>query len=129
MFKPFLLFGRAISLWWRELISFMLLNILWLALQITIIAGPPATAAMYAAARRVVDGDYLDLRHYWDAMRQMFWPAWKWGAVNLVIVVVVAGNFWFYRNSSSSLIALLRLFWAANAAQNIQFPEQSHQSA
>ena len=116
MLKGFQLFGRAISLWWHEWMHLAFLNIVWLALQVTIVAGPPATAAMYSVAQRVSDDEYLDLRHYWQALRQVFWPAWKWGALNLAVVIAVAGNFYFYSSASGPLIALLRVIWANIAA-------------
>ena len=47
--------GRAFKAWWREWPLLMLLNLAWLALQIPIVTGPPATAAMYVMARRVAD--------------------------------------------------------------------------
>ncbi len=115
MLKAFHFFGRAISLWWREWVHLTFLNIAWLALQVTIVAGPPATAAMYAVARRLADDEYLELRHYWQAMRQMFWPAWRWGAVNLVVIGVIVGNFWFYQHTSGLLVTLLRVIWATIA--------------
>jgi uncharacterized membrane protein YesL len=115
MKRAFQVFGHAVSVWWREFMLFTLFNIAWLALQVTIIAGPPATAAMYLVARKAAAGEYLELGHYWQAMRQMFWPAWRWGAVNLVVLVTLAGNFWYYQSSTSSWVAVLRVVWVTIA--------------
>ena len=115
MLKAFKFFGRTVSLWWREWMHFTLLNLAWLALQVTIIAGPPATAAMYIVARRVADDEYLDMGYYWQMLRPMFWPAWKWGAVNLLVVVALVGNFWFYQSTNGPLAIVLRVVWATIA--------------
>ncbi|MGH2523834.1 MAG: DUF624 domain-containing protein [Anaerolineales bacterium] len=102
-------------LWWGEIVLLTLLNLAWLALQVPIITGPPATAAMYALARRVADGEMVGLQHGWDALRQMFWPAWKWGAVNLLLWVVVVGNFWAYQEAVGVGWTAIKLLWGAIA--------------
>src|SRR5439155_18239503 len=96
MLEAFKVVGRAFAAWWGEWPLLMLLNLAWLALQIPIVTGPPATAAMYAMARRVADGEVVGPRQAWHSLRAMFWPAWGWGAVNLVLAVVVIGNFAAY---------------------------------
>jgi uncharacterized membrane protein YesL len=105
----------ALRLWWDEFMLLTLFNLVWLALQMPIITGPPATAAMYAVARRLADDEFIEPRHGWEALRQMFWPALKWGAANAVIVVVTIGNFWAYRNAPGLLWMTLRLLWGAIA--------------
>ena len=41
-----LAFTRAVQDWWYGLLPFAALNMLWLLLVLTVVAGPPATAAM-----------------------------------------------------------------------------------
>jgi hypothetical protein len=78
---------------------------------IPIITGPPATAAMYVVARRIADGDGASLREAARALRQMLLPAWKWGALNLVIAAAVAVNFWAYNAAGGLVWDVLRLAW------------------
>jgi len=108
--------GRAFSLWWHELLLLTVLNLAWLALQIPIVTGPPATAAMYAIARRVADGATVGPKDAWFALRQMFWPAWGWGLLNGILAVVVVSNFAAYGSAPGLVWATLRLAWAAIAA-------------
>ncbi|MBI5565753.1 MAG: hypothetical protein HY870_12735 [Chloroflexi bacterium] len=103
--------GRAIALWWREFFVLTLFNIAWLALQVPIVTGPAATAAMYLVARKVIDGEYLELRDGPQALQAMFVPAWKWGALNLIISMLVVGNFWLYQNFVGALWIILRIIW------------------
>lgn len=115
MIKAFYVIGRAIALWWREFILLTLFNLAWLALQVPIVTGPPATAAMYALARRVVDAEWMGPLDGWLALRQMFLPAWKWGAVNLVIGLVLVVNFLAYWEAPGLGWMILRLLWGAIA--------------
>lgn len=103
--------ARALSLWWREFLLLTLFNLIWFTLQIPIVTGPPATAAMYAIARRVTDGELIELQQAGQALRQMLVPAWQWGAVNLLIVAAIVGNFWFYQNAQGFGWMILRLLW------------------
>ncbi len=105
------LLARAFKLWWSEFFLLTILNVAWLALQVPIITGPPATAAMYVVARRIAAGDSASAREAAQALRQMLVPAWKWGALNLIIVAAVAGNFWAYNTAGGLVWVVLRLAW------------------
>lgn len=102
---------RALRLWWGELFMLTFFNLAWLALLALVITGPPATAAMYVIARRIADGEVIEPRDGWRALRQMLVPAWKWGAVNLMVIVVTASNFWAFQNMTGWTWTALRLLW------------------
>jgi hypothetical protein len=102
-------------LWWQEFILLTVFNLAWFGLQLLIVTGPPATAAMYAICKRVVEGDLIELQHGWEALRDSFVPAWKWGLPNLIIAVVVVGNFSAYHDAPGVGWAALRLVWAVVA--------------
>ena len=72
--------ARAIALWWREFAFLLLLNFIWLLAQVTIVFGPPATAALAAIADRVADGELIDFRDFWEALRANFGAAWRWAS-------------------------------------------------
>lgn len=115
MTRAFSIIGQAFRLWWCEFMLLIFFNLLWLALQIPIVTGPPATAAMYAIARRLADGEFIEPRHGLEALRRMFAPAWVWGAINLLIVGVLVGNFWLYQSATGWLWTGLRLVWGVIA--------------
>jgi hypothetical protein len=110
--RTFSLIKRTIAVWWREVILWTFFNVAWFVLQVLIVTGPPATAAMYVIARRVLDDELLHPLAGWSAMRQMFWPAWKWGIVNLVLVTILAVNFRGYWETASQGWVIIRLLWA-----------------
>lgn len=103
--------AAAFRHWWNGLLLLVLFNIVWLLLQLPIVTGPPATAAMYSIAHRMVDGDLVAPRHGSQALRQMAIPGLKWGAVNLLVVVVVVTNFWVYRDSVGIAWTIMRIGW------------------
>ncbi len=115
MTRAFSIIGQAFRLWWQEFMLWIFFNLIWLALQIPIVTGPPATAAMYVIARQLADGELIEPRHGLNALRRMFAPAWIWGAINLLIVGAVVGNFWFYQSATGWLWIGLRLVWGVIA--------------
>lgn len=115
MTQAFSILGRAFRLWWSEFLLLIFFNLVWLVLVIPVVTGPPATAAMYVIARRLADGELVEPRHGLDALRGMLGPAWMWGAVNLLIVGVLLGNFWLYQSNTGWFWTGLRLMWGAIA--------------
>jgi hypothetical protein len=111
MVAAFRLTGRAFQLWWHELFMLTFFNIAWLALQIPLVTGPPATAAMYVIAGSMADGDSLYPLKGWAALRRMFLPAIRWGVMNFIIILVVVGNFWAYRAQVGAGWTILRFVW------------------
>jgi hypothetical protein len=70
---------------------------------------------MYVIARQLADGEFIGPRHGLEALQRMFAPAWIWGALNLLIVGAVVGNFWFYQSATGWLWIGLRLVWGTIA--------------
>ncbi len=102
---------QALRLWWRNAVHIAFFNALWVALQVLIVTGPPATAAMYVIAQSLIDGEHVTPRDLWLTTRRMFAPAWKWGALNLIVLGIVAVNFWLSRAQTGDLWLALRVFW------------------
>jgi hypothetical protein len=111
MTRALSIIGHAFRLWWSEWMLLILFNLVWLALQIPVVTGPPATAAMYVIARQLADGEFIGPPHGLDALRRMLGPAWVWGVINLLLVGVLVGNFWFYQSASGWLWTGIRLLW------------------
>ena len=101
----------AFARWWAEIIQWAFFNVIWLGCQLIVIPGPPATATMYAVARRLAEGEILSLRDVWADFKGVFWRAWQWGLANLAVTVVALGNFYAYRSSSGLGWGLLKLLW------------------
>lgn len=104
---------NAFARWWAEIIQLAFLNVIWLGCQLVVIPGPPATATMYAVARRLADGEFLYPHVVWSDFRDVFWRAWQWGLANLVVLGIALGNFYAYRDFSGPGWGLLKLLWGA----------------
>ena len=104
-------FARAIRLWWGEFLFLLLLNIIWLAAQLTIVLGPPATAALYAIAQKVVDRELVGFRDFWQALHQTIGVSWLWGAAQIVVYGVLFFNMAYYRGRADILSLTLRYAW------------------
>ena len=118
MIRPFTIIIHALRLWWRDWIGMILLNILWLALQIPIVTGPPATAVLYAIAQRIHRGEYWEMQELWPLLRELFWPAWRWALPNGLFLGVLAVNLYAYQNAEGAGWLFLRLVWG-NAAGDL----------
>lgn len=104
---------RAFRVWWDELVIMLLLNVVWFLLQIPVITGPPATAMVYAMALRSKEGVYWGPRDAWEAFRELFWPAWRWGLGNALVCGVGLWNLVTYWQTAGGVWLVLRLLWIA----------------
>ena len=109
--NPLRLLGRATRFWWKDWISIFILSSIWLLLQLPVVTGPPATAMLYAMMAESRDGLYWGPAEAWGAFRRLFWPAWRWALVNLLVISVVAVNLLSYTAQAGNLWFVLRLLW------------------
>lgn len=103
----------ALGAWWREIFVLTGLNLLWTLAAFSIVALPPATAAMFHVARQVLANDsFINWQTFWQPFRRYLWAAWRWGLVFFALAGVAAGNLWFYRDAPGTVWTILRWVWA-----------------
>lgn len=107
--------GHAIKLWYDEVYILVFVNMLWFLLQLAIVTGPIATAALYAIARKVVHRKNVDLRSILSDLRAMFWPSLTWGVLNLIVIGVLVINFVAYQEQYGLVWGALRVAWGSIA--------------
>jgi len=98
-------------MWWRELILLVIFNVIWWLSQLLIITGPPATATMYRIAQKLTDNQLVDFTDSWKEFRLMFFSAWKWGALNMILLLVLVVNLAGYWNAEGWEWSFLKLIW------------------
>jgi len=77
---------------WDDLWTMLVCNLLWYLANILVIPGPPATLALMHFANRLTHGETADLGDFWKAFRHYWWPAWRWGAINLGAIVFLLAD-------------------------------------
>lgn len=85
------------------------MNLVWLVLVITVVAGPPATAAMLAAARDAAIGQGGEPRHFFTYLRRFFWRAWALGLVTFLGSVILVTDIRFYSDIMSGNPGLMNI--------------------
>lgn len=101
--------------YWDEMFNLMLFNMLWLVAQLLIVPGPPATAALFYVANRAAKGGFVRLSDFVDAFKRYFWESWKWGALNILVILILGNALVFYASSQlqgpfSLSLAVVNLF-------------------
>ncbi len=77
----------------------LVVNSLWIIANLLIIPGPPATLALQAYANRIVHDEVTDLRDFWQSFKHSWGVGWRWGAVNLAVVGLLAFNYYLVTNA------------------------------
>ncbi|MGI8586515.1 MAG: DUF624 domain-containing protein [Chloroflexia bacterium] len=82
--------------WWYGLIPFTLINLLWAVMVLTVVAGPPATAALLYVARESAVGQGTEPSNFFYALRLLFWRAWRFALVTAVGTLVLTADLKYY---------------------------------
>ena len=77
------------------------MNLVWLVLVLTVVAGPPATAAMLAVARDAAVDRGGEPSQFFVYLRRFFWRAWGLGLVTFLGSVILVTDLFFYANAMS----------------------------
>lgn len=102
-----LAFSRAVQDWYYGLIPFAALNFVWFVCVLTVVAGPPATAAMLGVARDAAIGVGAEPSNFWFYLRRFFWRAWKLGLVTALGTIILVTDLRFYADALSGNVFFL----------------------
>ena len=111
--NPFAILAAATRRAWDEYMSVLVISAAWLLAQVLIIPGPPATAALFAMAHATHDGVFWSATDAWAAFRALFWPAWRWGLPNLLVIGIGLYNISVFWNVPGVWVGLRWLWLAA----------------
>jgi uncharacterized membrane protein YesL len=89
-------FARAAEDWWYGLIPFAVINLLWFGCVITVVAGPPATAALLAVARDAAVGQGAEPSTFFWTLRRLFWRSWALGLITAAGTLFLLVDLRFY---------------------------------
>ena len=80
----------------------VVLNLLWALLTVLIIPAVPAATGLYYATNQLAHQHPVNWRTFFKGIRTHFWLGWRWGVMNLVVLIVLAVNFRFYGGLSAA---------------------------
>ena len=86
--------AQSFKVIWQELWTALVVNSLWMLANLLIIPGPPATLALQWYTNQLVHQEAVDHTDYWRAIRRYFKEGWRWGIVNLLIILFLVGDYW-----------------------------------
>lgn len=84
--------GGAFKDLWADLWTVLAVNFFWLFANLLVITGPPATLAVVYYGNRLAHDEVADFADFWKAFRRYWGPAWRWGAINLAVMVFLIGD-------------------------------------
>jgi hypothetical protein len=94
---------RAIRDGWDALFVVGALNLAWLALSLTVVLLPPATAALFESMDELADGRIPGLREYFGFVRRRFLTAWLWALWAIAGLSIAWVNVGFWNDAGGSL--------------------------
>jgi hypothetical protein len=74
---------------------------------VTVVAGPPATAAILGVARDAAVGEGAEPKNFFIYLRSFFWRAWAFGLLTLLGTIILVTDFRFYADAMSGNPLLL----------------------
>ena len=117
----FRVFWEALKDFWDELFLLALMNIVTVLLAIPVVTLPPAMAGLWNVANRVAQGKAIGWSDYFEGFRRYFWKAWGLALLNILVVIIVVTNLWFYTPGNApfeihpTLGLWMRALWMAVA--------------
>jgi len=79
-----------------DLVPLVSLNIIWFLLTLPIVTAFPAAAGLYYATNQLAHQKGAGWKTFFDGFRIHFWLSWRWGLLNVIIIVVLVSNIKFY---------------------------------
>ena len=74
-------FRKTLGDLWNEFYLLAMANVLWAALNLLLVTGPPATAGLFVLTHRLARGEEVGLSDFFEGFRRYFWRSWLWAIV------------------------------------------------
>lgn len=97
----------ALKLWWRDWVNQVVVSLAAILLSLTIFLAPAAMFGIYQECKDLTHQTRTGLLGFWQGFKSYFRQNLTWGLVNLVIILVLVTNTWFYYKSQFSFAPIL----------------------
>lgn len=111
--------GQSFRLWWEDWVNNFVISLVMILSSLTVVLAGPALMGVCTAAADHADGARTGISGWWQGFRAYFWQGILWSLANLVMIVVLVTNIWFYYQIDTSwapvivaFFILLAVFWA-----------------
>ena len=95
-----------------DLFTTAVVHLLWLFFTALLVTAPPATMALFYVSNRKAHGEVTDVGDFMFALRHYFKIGWRWGLVNIFVILFLWGDIVMTgRLSQSSTIQLIQGFY------------------
>lgn len=119
--------GRAMRDIWDDILPLGVMNVITLLLQVTVVLGPPALAALHAMSNKVANGFAIKSEQYFGMLRAYFVKSWLFALPGLIVNGLILWNVSFYGGFDAEWAVWVQGAWLAgllfwNAIQFYMFP-------
>lgn len=94
---------KTIRDWYNSMIGLAALNLLWIALSLTIVLLPPATVGVFAITNSIARGKGQQWDVFWTNARRYGWISARWALINVAVVAVFVVNMMYYGKLDNTL--------------------------
>ena len=116
MQAAFTVIRQTVVNYWNSFVGLAVMNALWLGASLTIVLLPLATAGLYNTTNSLVQGKGQRLEVFLDGAREYWWLSIQWALINLVVMVVLFVNLYFYGEIAAGPLASAFLFFVSSLA-------------
>ncbi len=89
----------ALKLWWSDWGNQVVVSLVAILLSLTVVLFPAAIFGIYQESLDLTHRERSGLIGFWKGFKQHLTKSLGWGGINLVVVLILVTNVWFYYNS------------------------------
>ena len=88
----------AIKIWWKDWANQVVVALIAILLSLTVVLYPAALFGVYEQALDLSHGIRTGIMGFWQGFKRYWRKSLPWGLLNLLVLVILGFNVWFYRN-------------------------------
>ena len=90
---------ESVKLWWSDWGNQVVVSLVAILLSLTVILFPAALFGIYQESLDLSHRERSGLIGFWKGFKQHLPKSLGWGGINLVVILILVTNVWFYYNS------------------------------
>lgn len=90
---------ESVKLWWSDWGNQVVVSLVAILLSLTVILFPAALFGIYQESLDLSHRERSGLIGFWKGFKQYLPKSLGWGGINLVVILILVTNVWFYYNS------------------------------